>query len=561
MSRVVAIGLIGIVILLGGCTWWDDRRAQAEVDEKEQKAGAFFDDIEVPTVEKLDDDRIEESEGMISTAQMPPSVRIAVTEEVVQVDNIAWIAQLIEEQPEYGAKTVLDFFGGEEFPFVYETLELSRQDPDKPKATDPELRDVLWDATESIRKVRESDGKLDGGTSNGGEEHGLLLMVDRDVEFEVVAPILGAVGYDVGFPYVGTMVFDESETPVILRQSTLAARDWGGTEYRQQATTYCAGLHVDVMPQGVYARLFAVASNEDGDRDDGSKLADSQIPDWDEQQLRGVDGQCPAVVSEDEGQLSGTVMESLIEDVEEFASHCDVKLTAADDISWQEVAGSLGALASATDRLARIAVLPETRDGESEARKLAAECENDGIRPDDDRLQIVGADDLDDEAVNELRDREVASEEGALAVLDSDPVEALDDEVLRELQNMADDEPAGGPPSGDGGMAGEVNPRQPDVDGPLDSEIVARVVRQNRRGIQRCYDQEITKEPDIRGEITFQWTISPSGEVGEATVEKTEVDHQQLEDCVTGRMDRWSFPEPRDGDSAYVTQAFEFDVQ
>ena len=97
----------------------------------------------------------------------------------------------------------------------------------------------------------------------------------------------------------------------------------------------------------------------------------------------------------------------------------------------------------------------------------------------------------------------------------------------------------------------------PSVDGPLDSEIIQRVVRQHRRELLHCYEQELEKDDQLAGEVTVGWSITADGNVENTTIKESSMNNQPVESCITRRIGRWVFPP---GESAVeVEYPFIFD--
>lgn len=108
----------------------------------------------------------------------------------------------------------------------------------------------------------------------------------------------------------------------------------------------------------------------------------------------------------------------------------------------------------------------------------------------------------------------------------------------------------------------EVVPKRPAVvEGALDKEIVRKVVRQHRREIKYCYEKELAKDPTLKGEVTVQFTISASGEVIAALVTKSTLGNQAVETCMQGKIQRWTFPEPKGSSIVKVNYPFNFSPQ
>lgn len=103
-----------------------------------------------------------------------------------------------------------------------------------------------------------------------------------------------------------------------------------------------------------------------------------------------------------------------------------------------------------------------------------------------------------------------------------------------------------------------VTPGNPEIRGQLDREIIQRVIREHRREIRACYEAELQRNPNLRGRVAIEFVIAPDGSVASATVAESSMNSREVEACVTTRMRRWRFPEPRGGGIVRVTYPFDF---
>ncbi len=97
----------------------------------------------------------------------------------------------------------------------------------------------------------------------------------------------------------------------------------------------------------------------------------------------------------------------------------------------------------------------------------------------------------------------------------------------------------------------------PEVDGALDSEAIAKVVRARKRMLQDCYERELKRDPSLSGRIEIEFTIGESGRVDEALVVGNTMGNDAVGACIVSRIRRWRFPKP-DGGTVTVTFPFIF---
>jgi TonB family protein len=102
----------------------------------------------------------------------------------------------------------------------------------------------------------------------------------------------------------------------------------------------------------------------------------------------------------------------------------------------------------------------------------------------------------------------------------------------------------------------KIVPGKPSVQGSLDKEIIRRVVRQHRREIKFCYEQELQKNKELKGRVIVKFTISATGSVVSAVVKDSSLKSAAVERCMTGKIRRWVFPEPKGGGIVIVNYPF-----
>lgn len=107
---------------------------------------------------------------------------------------------------------------------------------------------------------------------------------------------------------------------------------------------------------------------------------------------------------------------------------------------------------------------------------------------------------------------------------------------------------------GEVGMGGKkearvaaVKAEAPEVDGSLDGESVAKVVRARLRSIQDCYEKELKRDASLQGKIEIEFTIGSGGEVDDARISANKMGSAAVGDCIVSRVRRWRFPAPSGG--------------
>lgn len=94
------------------------------------------------------------------------------------------------------------------------------------------------------------------------------------------------------------------------------------------------------------------------------------------------------------------------------------------------------------------------------------------------------------------------------------------------------------------------------VDGPMDKDIIRRIVRAHINEVRYCYNQGLEQDPALAGRVAVQFKIGAQGKVEEATVASSDLDSEEVSSCIAGAVKRWKFPKARDGQSVVITYPF-----
>lgn len=78
--------------------------------------------------------------------------------------------------------------------------------------------------------------------------------------------------------------------------------------------------------------------------------------------------------------------------------------------------------------------------------------------------------------------------------------------------------------------------------GGLSQEQVRRVVMAHLGAVRACYESEAQRNPSLKGGVTVQWTIDPSGSVSSASLGGTTLGNARVEGCVVRQVKGWRFP-------------------
>lgn len=79
------------------------------------------------------------------------------------------------------------------------------------------------------------------------------------------------------------------------------------------------------------------------------------------------------------------------------------------------------------------------------------------------------------------------------------------------------------------------------IEGDLDKEKVARAVKENRYDMRRCYQEGMEIDPNLKGEMGVQFTVSQSGKVLAAVERHTEIGSKDVKKCILDEVKTWEF--------------------
>jgi len=96
------------------------------------------------------------------------------------------------------------------------------------------------------------------------------------------------------------------------------------------------------------------------------------------------------------------------------------------------------------------------------------------------------------------------------------------------------------------------------IEGGLDRDAIAEVIRRNLGQIRYCYERQLSSNPDLYGKVLVKFTIGASGEVIGQHVDSSTLKSAMVEGCIMRRMASWKFPEPKGGTQVNVSYPFMF---
>jgi TonB family protein len=113
-----------------------------------------------------------------------------------------------------------------------------------------------------------------------------------------------------------------------------------------------------------------------------------------------------------------------------------------------------------------------------------------------------------------------------------------------------------GAASGVGQRVPAVRQARAEVKGSLDKDIIRRIVRAHINDVRSCYNQGLTKNPNLQGRVAITWTIDKTGKVTESKVQESSVEDPAVAPCIADAVKTWKFPKPKGGGQVVVTYPF-----
>ncbi|MBL9100665.1 MAG: energy transducer TonB [Myxococcales bacterium] len=96
------------------------------------------------------------------------------------------------------------------------------------------------------------------------------------------------------------------------------------------------------------------------------------------------------------------------------------------------------------------------------------------------------------------------------------------------------------------------------VEGPLDKDIIRRVVRAHINEIRRCYNQGLALEPTLAGRVVVEFTVRGDGSVRDSAVTSSTINDADVDACIAAAARRWRFPRPERDEPVTVAYPFVF---
>jgi TonB family protein len=76
----------------------------------------------------------------------------------------------------------------------------------------------------------------------------------------------------------------------------------------------------------------------------------------------------------------------------------------------------------------------------------------------------------------------------------------------------------------------------------LDKESLNKFIRLRIKSVQACYEQQLKRNPSLKGKIVVRFVVTSAGRVGDVSVESNSMGDREVEACITQLIRRWTFP-------------------
>lgn len=85
-----------------------------------------------------------------------------------------------------------------------------------------------------------------------------------------------------------------------------------------------------------------------------------------------------------------------------------------------------------------------------------------------------------------------------------------------------------------------------------DKELIGEVIHRNRGQIRYCYENQLTRQPNLAGKVAIKFVIAWDGSVTDSSVAQSTVNNSELENCVASRLKTFAFPKGKEGEAPII---------
>lgn len=96
------------------------------------------------------------------------------------------------------------------------------------------------------------------------------------------------------------------------------------------------------------------------------------------------------------------------------------------------------------------------------------------------------------------------------------------------------------------------------IEGGLDRDVIAEVIKRNLGQIRYCYERQLSSNRDLYGKVLVRFNIGADGGVGDPKIDNSTMKNAMVEGCIMRRLASWKFPLPKGGTTVKVSYPFLF---
>jgi TonB family protein len=92
------------------------------------------------------------------------------------------------------------------------------------------------------------------------------------------------------------------------------------------------------------------------------------------------------------------------------------------------------------------------------------------------------------------------------------------------------------------------------------TEVIQKVVEENRKSVRACYDKVRKQVPDLAGTLTIHFVLDPEGKVksAEVNLERSEIKSAEVSKCAIDAIKKMKFPPSSRGMESKINYPFNF---
>jgi TonB family protein len=114
---------------------------------------------------------------------------------------------------------------------------------------------------------------------------------------------------------------------------------------------------------------------------------------------------------------------------------------------------------------------------------------------------------------------------------------------------------------GDGGVGQgniAIDDTETIVEGGLEKEVIAKIIKEHLGQIRYCYDRQLASDSALHGKVKVNFSIDSGGVVDSQSVGESTMNNAMIEECILRRIATWKFPKPKGGTKVLVSYPFLF---